>query len=566
MQDDKELEVRREIETVYARFRAAVGNKDLDAIRAVHVPEFRELQICGDERGLEDVIAEWHGDLNSMIEPNFQIMIDKVDLADNETNITARSTLTFAQSLFPSVKFDFRTETTRRDCWVKSGGWRLCRSQTQLVRTWVNDKLDSERRFQPPLRAEARASVVGDLAVHVLPFKTVLAGNSFEDLTGLDRLIGNARIVALGEASHGTAECFQMKHRLLEYLVERKGFTVLALESPWPDGQATDRFIKSEGNDRAAALDGTYFGIWKTHEVAAMLDWMRAYNVRRGDHLALSFAGFDMQFTKLAVQRVVDYWGRLGSAEQDQVQLLYGGIDKIDQAYETVIATSEKVGLRNNAASVLDLFDVRRDELLRVSTSDQYRDAKQAARIVLQACDMHAGIGWAVRDRAMADNVQWLLEERFPNEKIVLWAHNGHAGTALIAGEKSQGMHLRERYGNQMLVLGFASYQGEVRAKRIAEGKFQPGSPVALPLAPAQKTSVEALFYETGLPRFFVDLRRIPKDSAFGRWLAEPRLHRSIGSGYEPDRDSNNYVQVRLCEVYNAIIFIAESTAAKPLK
>lgn len=567
MSDDEDLEARHEIKTEYARLGTAVGNKDLDAIRSVHAPGYTELQVSGEERDLEAVMAEWHDNLGDMIEPSLQVAIDAVDVDGKEANVIARSTQTFVSSPFPSFRFGVRVETTGRDCWFNGGGggWRLLRSERHLTRSWTSDKLVEERELEPQLTTEERASIVRDLGAHVLPFKTVLAGNGFDDLAALDGLIGNARIVALGEASHGTAEFFQMKHRLLEYLVERKGFTVLAMESPWPEGQATDRFIKSEGDSRAAAFEGTYFAIWKTDEVATMLDWMRAYNVKRGDHRALSFAGFDMQFTKVAVQRVLDYFGRLGGAARDQVQLLYRGTDKIDAAFETAIATEEKTRIRNNAASALDLFDVRRDALLRVSTSEEYRDAQQAARIVLQACDMHLGIGWAVRDRAMADNVQWLLEQRFPGEKIVLWAHNGHVGTAPVAGEKSQGMHLREKYGSQMVVVGLASYQGEVRARRIVDGKFQPGSPAALPLAPARKISVEALFHDAGLPRFIVDLRRIPKDGAFGRWLAKPRLHRSIGSGYNPDRDSNSYVQVGLPETYDAMIFVAESTAAKSL-
>lgn len=90
------------------------------------------------------------------------------------------------------------------------------------------------------------------------------------------------------------------------------------------------------------------------------------------------------------------------------------------------------------------------------------------ARIVLQTVEMNTGDDrGAERDRAMADNVDWLLEERFPGEKIVLWAHNGHAGTAPQDGSKTKGMHLRDRHGDQMVVLGFAFYQGEVRAKRM---------------------------------------------------------------------------------------------------
>jgi erythromycin esterase len=125
------------------------------------------------------------------------------------------------------------------------------------------------------LSAEQCAAVVRDLCAHALPFRSALAGNGFDDLTGLDRLIGDARIVALGEASHGTAEFFQMKHRLLEYLVERKGFTVFAIEGNSPEAQVANPLIKTGEGDAGAALAAMYFWTWQTEEVSALLHWMR---------------------------------------------------------------------------------------------------------------------------------------------------------------------------------------------------------------------------------------------------------------------------------------------------
>jgi erythromycin esterase len=169
---------------------------------------------------------------------------------------------------------------------------------------------------------------------------------------------------------------------------------------------------------------------------------------------------------------------------------------------------------------------------------------------------------WAVRERSMAVNVRWLLEERFPDEKIVLWAHNGHVGTAPYSGIESQGSYLRAWYGAQMVVLGLASYQGDVRARRMAKSDGRLGPYLTLPLAPARPASVEGLFHATGLSRFVLDFRRIPRDSALARWLHQPRLHRSIGDGYDPDAD-DAYQAVRLPKLYDGMVFIAQSTAAQ---
>jgi erythromycin esterase-like protein len=269
-----------------------------------------------------------------------------------------------------------------------------------------------------------------------------------------------------------------------------------------------------------------------------------------------------MQYPGVAVQRVIDFLDRTGSAHRDAVRALYDGMEKLDEPRAENPA-GEMTRLRDGASKALGLIEAQREMLVMAATPEEYRDLRQAARIVVQALEMRAGI--LQRDRAMADNVCWLMEEKYPGQKIVLWAHNGHIATPADSGEKSMGSHLRDCYGDQMVVMGFATHHGEVRAWPMKEGRAQPGPPVFAPLAPARTASVEAVFQETGLPRFIIDLRGLPKGSAPGAWLAKPRLHRSIGAVYDPERASRFYEHVRLPEMYDCIVFIAESTAAKPL-
>lgn len=558
-----EPEARPAIESQYACLSEAVRTKDLDALRALHTPEYRELQITGEERDLAEVMAEWRDDLAAMIEPSLQTGIQSFALDGEEANVTVCSVQAFISSSFASRRFTHRIETTRRDCWTNTGaGWRLRRSERQAIKSWIDDRLDSEESFEPPLTAEQRSAVVRDLRAHAAPFSSVLAGSGFDDLGGLDRLIGDARIVALGEASHGTAEFFQMKHRLFEYLVERKGFTVLAIEGNWPEAQVADRYVKTGEGDAGSALAAMYFWTWRTREISALLQWMRRYNATRGERPVLSFAGFDMQVPSVALERVIDFLDRIGSAHRDAVRALYDGMEKLDR-WGTDVPAAENTRFADKAGKALDLIEAQRDMLEQASTPQEYRDVRQAARIVLQAFARRSGIPEAERDRAMADNVGWLIEEAFPGQKIVLWAHNSHVGTDMGRFEKTMGNHLRDRYGDQMIAMGFATHHGSVRARRSEEGRI--GPLVAAPLAPARTVSVEALFQETDLPRFTLDLRGLPKDSVTGAWLARPRLHRMIGAVYDPDRDSRYYAHVRLPEMYDCIVFIAESTAAKPL-
>ena len=220
---------------------------------------------------------------------------------------------------------------------------------------------------------------------------------------------------------------------------------------------------------------------------------------------------------------------------------------------------------RDNAAKALDLVVSRREVLVQASTPAEYADALHAARVVLQSADLQVANANGgeipsneVRDQAMADNVRWLLEERFPGQKIVLWAHDGHVGAAPYFGFKTMGMHLREKYSKQMVVLGFSSDVGEIRA--FAGRKV----PEAVALAPAKPLSIDGLFAETNHANLILDLRRLPEKSALSKWLASPRLKMSIGSWYDKKHPSRHYHETDLPRAYDGLIFIRQVTATIP--
>jgi erythromycin esterase-like protein len=150
---------------------------------------------------------------------------------------------------------------------------------------------------------------------HAIPLKSVEAGNGFEDLQPLKRVIGDARIVSLGEPTHGTREAFQFKHRLVEFLASEMGFTVFGIEASMPEACALNPWVLGrvgEGTDEEAAklIGGMYFWTWNTEEVLAMVKWMRAFNAREaaaGTGKTIQFTGFDMQTPDVAMQIVADF-------------------------------------------------------------------------------------------------------------------------------------------------------------------------------------------------------------------------------------------------------------------
>jgi erythromycin esterase len=142
---------------------------------------------------------------------------------------------------------------------------------------------------------------------NAVPVKTVVAQNGFEDLESLSSFVGDAKIIGLGEATHGTREFFQMKHRLLEYLVERQGFGIFAIEASWASSLEVNEYVLGGPGDGKALLQkyARVMWPWRTQEVLELIQWMRAYNA--SNERKVMFTGFDMQEPVPAVDWLATY-------------------------------------------------------------------------------------------------------------------------------------------------------------------------------------------------------------------------------------------------------------------
>jgi len=160
---------------------------------------------------------------------------------------------------------------------------------------------------------------------HAIEFTTPEAGHGFDDLEPLARVIGDARVVSLGEPTHGTREAFQFKHRLLEYLVERHGFSIFSIEASMPESYALNDYVIEGRGDPKKLIAGMYFWTWNTEEVLAMVKWMREWNLRHPDapH-KLQFTGFDMQTPDVALRIVRDFLAAHARELMPGVQTLDG--------------------------------------------------------------------------------------------------------------------------------------------------------------------------------------------------------------------------------------------------
>lgn len=386
-----------------------------------------------------------------------------------------------------------------------------------------------------------------------VPFWTVEPGKGFKDLMPLKQMIGDARVVALGEATHGTREFFKMKHRLLEFLVQEMGFTSFAIEATWPESNLVNDYIQTGQGDPTDLLAGLYFWTWNTQEVLDMIMWMRENGV--------SFHGFDLQFPKMAIENVMTYVGRVDTANHHIYEQLYSDflkyIDNLRKYY--LVSSQEKNAIRDQLQLAHDMIEEREVGYINQSNKKSFDNALQSARLVQQAEHMYSGGNMTtIRDLYMAENVKWITDQEGPNAKIVLWAHNGHVRFDPVRG-LTMGTHLRNEYGDDMVIIGFSFYEGSFNA--ISDNFPDGYGDLTEHAAPPPPNDAYAYYFHGAyMPRIYLDLRTIDFDSPTTDWIPGPRRLRSIGAVYCDDYPEWYYYNARLPEEFDIIIYFKNTT------
>jgi erythromycin esterase len=392
---------------------------------------------------------------------------------------------------------------------------------------------------------------------------TAEAGHGFADMQALKPLIGNARIVSLGEATHGTREFFQLKHRMLEFLATEMGFTIFSIEANMPEADRLNDYVLNGTGDPAELLRGMYFWTWDTEEVLEMIRWMRAFNLLgRG---RVQFTGFDMQFHQVAlinVQRFAARYdpGLLRALHDAGKRIPAGSVQRASSANAPTagfpIADSGST-VSAEWHEVLSHLEAQRTSYrTQGATAHDIDGAIQNARVVLQAVQNRLGL--VSRDRSMAMNVKWLLDQN-PDAKIVLWAHNGHVARGRMLF-RSMGEELHEMYGAAMVVLGFAFNRGSFQAMSGGGGVMSGNArrPRSFTVGPASKNSFDGLLASAHIPLFVLDLRHAPTP------LREVRPTRLIGSAFANEMESQFFARVSAPTVFDAIVFVESTSAARP--
>ena len=417
-------------------------------------------------------------------------------------------------------------------------------------------------------------AVIARIKENAVPIKTVEAGNGFADLLPLKRIFKDVRFVGLGEATHGTREFFQFKHRMLEFLVKEMGFRVFAIEASYSACQNINDYVMGTTHDGAKALDSQGFWTWNTEEVRAMIDWMREYNKTVSGDRRVKFVGFDIQVNDTGKTRLLEYLKRVAPEHVAEVDALFRA--NMD---ELVNAVFEKRGeAREELAKLNDLRKQYNDlyvflelggaQLATKSNQAEFEQMREYARVLVQYADSyaHTGLGATVaRDLYMADNFRRIVEREPAGTRFVVWAHNGHITTGDNDGVyPTFGHHLRRFYGQDYYALGFSFNQGSFQSREA-----QPKDPntrllMSFTVGPASSNSIDWYLAQTGTKILLVDFRSLHKTTELGPWLGEPHPMRSVGSMYAADAERNSYSSVTLAKEFDGLFFIDTANRARP--
>jgi protein-L-isoaspartate(D-aspartate) O-methyltransferase len=435
---------------------------------------------------------------------------------------------------------------------------------------WAPEELPVPAGARPARRRPPEADAVRAIAASAEPFDSI--GDAALDPL-LER-IGDAKIVLLGEATHGTSEFYRMRERISQELITRAGFRFVAIEGDWPDAARLDHYVRHfnfpPSEWTAFARFPTW--MWRNNEVRSFVDWLHAHNAERKPAGRVAIYGLDLYSLYTSIGSVLRYLDEVDPASARIARQRYGCLTpwQADPAtYGHAALTGE---YRTCEAEVVRTLEdiLRKQGDYAAHDGERFLDAVQNARLVTDAERyyriMYYGsrASWNLRDSHMFETLKTLLDFHGPEAKAIVWAHNSHVGDAAATemsarGEYNIGHLCREEFGDDVYAIGFGTHSGTVAAASDWDGPMEVKA-----VLPSLERSYEWLCHETGRPRFMLPLRG-RSAAAVRDKLAKPRLERAIGVIYRPETElASHYFQAVLPTQFDEYIWFDETAAVTP--
>jgi protein-L-isoaspartate(D-aspartate) O-methyltransferase len=394
----------------------------------------------------------------------------------------------------------------------------------------------------------------------------------------LDRLlerIGDAKIVLLGEATHGSSEFYRMRERISQELIARKGFRFVAIEGDWPDVARLDHYVRHfeypPSEWTAFARFPTW--MWRNNEVRSFVDWLHANNRDRKPENRVAIYGLDLYSLYTSIRSVLKYLDEVDPDTATIARHRYGCLTPWQGDPATYGHAALTGTYRTCEKEVVRMLQdiLNKQNAYAAHDGERFMDAMQNARLVTDAERyyrvMYYGsrASWNLRDNHMFETLKSLLAFHGPDAKAIVWAHNSHVGDAAATemsarGEYNIGHLCRKEFGDNAYSIGFGTHSGTVAAASDWDGPME-----VMAVTPSLRQSYEWLCHETGRPQFVLPLRGRSVAEVREK-LAKPRLERAIGVIYRPETElASHYFQAALPAQFDEYIWFDETHAVTPL-
>jgi len=388
----------------------------------------------------------------------------------------------------------------------------------------------------------------------LLPIDINPVNENFEDLSVFSSVLDGNRIIALGEATHGTKDFTEFKHRLVKYLITELNYKLIVLEGDFAGSKVMNEYVLQGKGEALNALLEMGYGIGMTTEFLEMIEWIKNYNSKQEDSKKVKFYGTDTQSPLDAIETIRDYLIKNHVCEE-----CVQGLDSLAKwRYKKPLTRQEKSLLKTTGKNLRNLkfndTDSNHTKIINHSLNTiQYFIDKKFTKFRHKQSKQ-----W---DRKMAANCLWALDYE-TNKKMIIWAHNVH-----IAKKGNQmknlpmGEHIRKKLGNEYYALGLGFSEGTVRGWDHKPQKQVIGTIPPVSMA----NSSDYVFSQCNHPDFFLDFEKAKTNPDINKFLNKKQYSRNVGASYHPENEKwRNYSKHRLMESYDGIIFIRKTSASSP--
>ncbi|MDE8653688.1 erythromycin esterase family protein [Novosphingobium album (ex Liu et al. 2023)] len=385
---------------------------------------------------------------------------------------------------------------------------------------------------------------------------------------------GDARVVLLGEATHGSHEFYAARAAITRRLIERYGFNIVAMEGDWPDIARIDSYVRHRAPRPGRGEPFLRFPtwMWRNQEVMAFADWLRGHNAVLPEEERTGMHGLDVYSLGQSIHAVTAYLDAHDPPAAAEARRRYAALlswQDEPQHYGRAVEHGGLAGCEDAVVAQLeDLLAGRMDYI--AEDGEVFFDAEQNARIVrageryYRAMYRGAAASWNLRDRHMFDTLQRLMAHHH-RARAVVWAHNSHVGNASATamgwhGEFNIGELVRTAYGDEAVLIGFATDRGEVAAASDWGADMR-----VMQVRPAREDSWEAAFRRTGHARSLTDWRG-HKRKQLVELLSQALLERAIGVVYRPETErASHYFEAVLADQFDALVWFEQTGAVTPI-